>query len=125
MFMKIKYLNLILIACLTVVALVACEEQTAEPVVALEEQAMVEAPETLTDATGERLAEIPANGTVDEQSLVSPDEPQQPQFNVPSRRRTGDLDTMEQVRVIRVLTVYGLGRYFLDGGREKGLTYEL
>jgi membrane-bound lytic murein transglycosylase MltF len=27
--------------------------------------------------------------------------------------------------VIRVLTVYGLGRYFLDGPQEKGLTYEL
>jgi membrane-bound lytic murein transglycosylase MltF len=38
---------------------------------------------------------------------------------------TGDLDQMEQRRVIRVLTVYGLGRYFLDGAQEKGLIYEL
>jgi membrane-bound lytic murein transglycosylase MltF len=38
---------------------------------------------------------------------------------------TGDLDVMEQERVIRVLTVYGLGRYYLDGAEEKGLTYEL
>jgi membrane-bound lytic murein transglycosylase MltF len=38
---------------------------------------------------------------------------------------TGDLDLMEERRVIRVLTVYGLGRYWLDGAVEKGLTYEL
>jgi len=37
---------------------------------------------------------------------------------------TGDLDVMAEKRVIRVLTVYGLGRYYLDEGREKGLTYE-
>ena len=37
----------------------------------------------------------------------------------------GDLDTMVEQRVIRVLTVYGLGRYFLDGPKEKGLTFEL
>jgi len=38
---------------------------------------------------------------------------------------TGDLDAMVEKRIIRVLTVYGLGRYFLDGPQEKGLTYEL
>jgi membrane-bound lytic murein transglycosylase MltF len=38
---------------------------------------------------------------------------------------TGDLDGMEERRVIRVLTVYGLPRYFLDGPQELGLTYEL
>ena len=38
---------------------------------------------------------------------------------------TGDLDKMESQRVIRVLTVYGLGRYFLEDGRQKGLTYDL
>jgi len=37
---------------------------------------------------------------------------------------TGDLDVMAKKRVIRVLTVYGLGRYYLDEGREKGMTYE-
>lgn len=37
---------------------------------------------------------------------------------------SGDLDGMEQRRVIRVLTVYGLGRYFLDGPRERGVVYE-
>jgi membrane-bound lytic murein transglycosylase MltF len=42
-----------------------------------------------------------------------------------SQAWTGDLDDMVKRRVIRVLTVYGLGRYFLDGPQEKGLTYEL
>lgn len=37
---------------------------------------------------------------------------------------TGDLDVMVEHRVIRVLTVYGLGRYFLDGPQEKGITYD-
>lgn len=38
---------------------------------------------------------------------------------------TGDLDSMEERRVIRVLTVYGLPRYYLDGPVERGLTYDL
>lgn len=38
---------------------------------------------------------------------------------------TGDLDGMVERRVIRVLTVYGLPRYFLDGPQERGVTYEL
>ena len=46
-------------------------------------------------------------------------------FNVYAEQWTGDLDEMETQRLIRVLTVYGMGRYFLDGGREKGLTYDL
>ena len=37
---------------------------------------------------------------------------------------TGDLDTMTKERVIRVLTVYGLGRYYVDSAQEKGITYE-
>ncbi len=37
---------------------------------------------------------------------------------------TGDLDVMEERRVVRMLTVYGVGRYFLDGAEEKGLVKE-
>ena len=40
-------------------------------------------------------------------------------------KRTGDLDMMVERRSIRVLTVYGVGRYYLDGPAEKGLTYEM
>ena len=46
-------------------------------------------------------------------------------FRVHDERWTGDLDKMESERLIRVLTVYGLGRYFIDGGQEKGITVEL
>ena len=38
---------------------------------------------------------------------------------------TGDLDTMEEKRVVRVLTVYTPGRYYLDQGEEKGLVREM
>lgn len=37
---------------------------------------------------------------------------------------TGDLEAMLENRLIRVLTVYSPGRYYLDNGQEKGLTYE-
>jgi membrane-bound lytic murein transglycosylase MltF len=37
---------------------------------------------------------------------------------------TGDLDAMIEQRVIRILTVYGLPRFFIDQGREKGINYE-
>ena len=37
---------------------------------------------------------------------------------------TGDLDRMAKERVIRVLTVYGLGRYYIENAQEKGITYE-
>ena len=36
----------------------------------------------------------------------------------------GDLDGMKERRVIRVLTVYSVGRYYIDAGREKGLIKE-
>lgn len=41
------------------------------------------------------------------------------------KNQTGDLDMMEKRRSIRVLTVYGVGRYYLDGPAEKGLVYEM
>jgi len=122
---NLKHLKLILISCLAIVALLACEEQTTAPSDVTEEQALVETSETPVETSRESLTEIPASGAADEQVLPSPDEQQQPQFELLSRRWTGDLDTMEEKRVIRVLTVYGLGRYFLDGPQEKGLTYEL
>jgi len=38
---------------------------------------------------------------------------------------TGDFDAMAERRVIRVLTVFQVGGYFLDGPQEKGITYDL
>ncbi|MDH3992107.1 MAG: transporter substrate-binding domain-containing protein [Gammaproteobacteria bacterium] len=40
------------------------------------------------------------------------------------REWIGDLDGMEKRRVIRVLTVYSVGRYYVDGAVEKGLVRE-
>jgi membrane-bound lytic murein transglycosylase MltF len=65
-----------------------------------------------------------------EQIAVAPPEPPEPleqDLGIPvlSAAWTGDLDGMTQRRVIRVLTVYGFPRYFLDGATERGLVYEL
>lgn len=124
MFMNSNYLKLILIAFLTVVVLGACDEQ-AEGLNVPEEQLLVDAPVTPLDASDELQRQFPAGEAAQKQIEASPGDQQQAQLEMFSRRWTGDLDTMEQKRVIRVLTVYGLGRYFLDGPQEKGLTYEL
>lgn len=55
----------------------------------------------------------PAQGEEDRQELYLFSEPW-----------TGDLDAMEEHRVIRLLTVYSVGRYYLDGPEEKGLVKE-
>ncbi len=122
---NIRYLKALLMPCLAVVALVACTEQATTPADVPEEQAQVGVEETSVATTGGQLVEIPAGGAEQEQAQTTPDGQQQGQPDVLSRRQTGDLDAMERDRVIRVLTVYGLGRYFLDGPQEKGLTYEL
>jgi membrane-bound lytic murein transglycosylase MltF len=38
---------------------------------------------------------------------------------------TGDLDVMEERRVVRILTVYGPGRYHLEDGRGEGIVAEM
>ena len=38
---------------------------------------------------------------------------------------TGDLDGMVERRIIRLLTVFSRGFYFLDGPRQRGMIYEL
>ncbi|MFT6955738.1 MAG: membrane-bound lytic murein transglycosylase MltF [Halieaceae bacterium] len=38
---------------------------------------------------------------------------------------TGDLDGMEERRIVRILTVYSPGHYFIDGADEKGIVAEL
>ena len=42
-----------------------------------------------------------------------------------SRNFTGDLDVMEERRVVRILTVYGPGRFHLEDGRGRGIVAEL
>jgi membrane-bound lytic murein transglycosylase MltF len=48
-----------------------------------------------------------------------------PQTNVFGETWTGDLEALSNRRLIRVLTVYSVGRYYLHDGQEKGFTYEL
>ena len=96
--------------------LVACNESATS-----EAAAVTASPDTAPTAEV-ASSEIPEES----QPRLSLDQIQQ-ELDIPilSRTWTGDLDGMEERRVIRVLTVYGLGRYFVDGGREKGITYEL
>lgn len=42
-----------------------------------------------------------------------------------NHRWTGDFSGMAKRRIIRVLTVYERGGYFLDGAQERGLTFDL
>ncbi|MEO0436156.1 MAG: lytic transglycosylase F [Pseudomonadota bacterium] len=42
-----------------------------------------------------------------------------------AQRFTGDLDALAEKRVVRVLTVYGPGRFHLDDGQGKGFVAEL
>lgn len=42
-----------------------------------------------------------------------------------NQKWTGDLDGMVRDRVIRVLVVYNKTQYFLNGGQQHGLTYDL
>lgn len=44
---------------------------------------------------------------------------------VTGRRWLGDLDTLEERRVVRILTVYGPGRFHLEGGRGRGIVAEM
>ena len=41
------------------------------------------------------------------------------------KTRTGDLDVMVDNRVVRMLTVYGAGRYYIDDAQEKGIVAEM
>ena len=120
--MNVNCLKLIIISFLTIVSLVACEEQATARTDLSEEQELVEATEPSVDSSGEQLTTETVSDVANAQDPATLKE--QP-FELLSRRWTGDLDTMEQRRLIRVLTVYGLGRYFLDGPQEKGLTFEL
>jgi membrane-bound lytic murein transglycosylase MltF len=42
----------------------------------------------------------------------------------PIKKWTGDFDGMVERRVVRILTVYSIGRYYMDGPQEKGLVHE-
>ncbi len=78
-------------------------------------------------AVAPRLGESPA-----EEPTATPEEENQwlqvadlPETNVFGETWTGDLEALSGRRLIRVLTVYSVGRYYLHDGQEKGFTYEL
>ncbi len=56
--------------------------------------------------------------TADEQGLP-------PELAPLEQTWTGDFDSLIERRVIRVLTVFAKGIYFLDGADQRGVTYEL
>lgn len=84
----------------------------------------------VTAANGDRAAPT-ANSEVSE--VLEDGEPRmtleqiQAELSIPvlSEPWFGDLDGMLERRVIRVLTVYGLGTYFIDNGQERGIVYEM
>jgi len=115
----IKKLSFLLFFILTV----ACNDSaTSEPT------ASAISPELASTVEETAPEEDAASSDIEEESLsrLSLEQIQQ-ELDIPvlSRPWTADLDGMVERRVIRVLTVYGLGRYFVDNGREKGITYEL
>jgi membrane-bound lytic murein transglycosylase MltF len=76
-----------------------------------------------TPATSESTNKPATSGqTAAEEAIPSPAVPTPNAINKPW---TGDFDAMADRRVIRVLTVYSAGRYYLDGPEEKGLVYEM
>ncbi len=79
--------------------------------------------ETLASAAPdpEPPAEAPAQ-------LIESTAPPEDSYNglpVASRRWTGDLDALVEERVIRILTVYGPGRFHLEEGRGRGIIAEM
>ena len=105
-------------------ALVACDESMtvqAESPAAKTERS----PDNLSEPSVTEVSkEIPAISESErlEQSLAEVEEQMGVKLFVDPW--TGDLDRMAKERVIRVLTVYGLGRYYIEKGQEKGITYE-
>lgn len=82
------------------------------------EQPAIDAPATDTTPT--------AGGDSSLKDAIAPtsDEEDLPDNYALGESWTGDLDVMEARRVIRVLTVYSIGRYYMDGIEEKGLVWE-
>ncbi len=96
---------------LLLVSLAACGESAPE-----EPGESIAQPADVQPAASSPQDSIPGQSTGEQESS----EPK-----VLGKAWTGDLDGMEKRRVVRVLTVYGVGRYYLDGAQEKGLVYEM
>ena len=109
-------MNKILVLSLFYLLVISCGDQASTEVgMSNEEDVFVD-----VKSADKIIAQSPQNPSVANNDLAV-----ELGFERLSQQRLGDLDRMEKDRVIRVLTVYGLGRYFLDGGQEKGLTFDL
>ena len=85
------------------------------------------APEVDQPAAGTATAGAAQTETEDAQG-AAPDRDDAEQFAAAGeflQPWLGDLDGMEERRVIRLLTVYSVGIYYIEQGQEKGLTKEL
>ena len=121
---KLAYMSLIRILLMAagLSSLIACDEAetTAQPDTPVE----VAAPSSAVRPSSD------SEYTPGDEDEGAPDQPIPEQNNrlqgtLLQETWTGDLDVLEKQRVIRILTVYSIGRYYLDGAVEKGLVYEL
>ncbi|MEP1471176.1 MAG: lytic transglycosylase F [Halieaceae bacterium] len=112
------------IAILLTIALSACgepqqpESNTAEAIIPAVDQAAAASPSQPATPTAAQDNETTTEVPPAERALV----PEQVSKFV---TRTGDMDAMIEARVIRILTVYSPGQYYLDDGQEKGIVAEM
>lgn len=106
------------------IALVACENSTVADTTVVQQQAVDQ--NIVTDTVEEEQSDIDSVTMSQEEQVENAvaEMGAQMDTNVFKAPWTGDLDRMVEERIVRVLTVYGTPRYFLDKGQEKGLTYE-
>ena len=109
-------MNRVLILFLFFFVIISCGDQTSTA----DEQLSSQDVPAAVESPAKTIAQSPQDPPVDKSVLTV-----ELGFERLAQRRLGDLERMEEDRVIRVLTVYGLGRYFLDGGQEKGLVFDL
>ncbi len=107
---RIKWIAFLL---LSICAIAACGEPPAPT------DPAKGAPATTAESAGEDGTEVETESALTTQQLLD-----ELGIELLAQRWTGDLDGMVERRIIRVLTVYGLGRYFLDGPQEAGTVYE-
>ena len=110
-----------LIVSMLALALVACEDSSSAQARA-DAPTMVQQEESVSDAAQEVASPALSESERLEKSLA--DVEAQMGVKVFVDPWTGDLDVMTRRRLIRVLTVYAPGRYYLDESREKGIAYE-
>ena len=77
-------------------------------------------------ASTEHQTEVSEDDRSDSADPLSPidDSTELSDAYAPIEKWTGDFDGMVDRRLVRILTVYSVGRYYMDGAQEKGLVHE-